>query len=342
MTYNVFCTYRLIFSMVGVCFSVCIMAQEGNVSSYRPEWGCEATSELQVTQDGDWNFANLLRLNASMGVGNSLLLEVGSLSTYMTAEESIGGDLQTFSNMDAGNLPFALSLLDLGWHINERQTLFFGVRNMNEDYFVSDVTSFFTNSSCGIYPTLSANYSIANYPMASVGVHYSYTVERWAFQASLYNGQGYNHFTGRDNVFRFCPKSDGVFGLVQVEHTNNGSRYFLGNAIHGRGGVALTPWFYTEQSINDNIALIAGCSRAIGKDVECRDFVGVGAHFKLRRSEWGVFSDYSRFAEAKEFATEVTCTVPIGEYLYLQPVAHVIKTGDRWSSAYCVRVGVQL
>lgn len=60
------------------------------------------------------------------------------------------------------------------------------------------------------------------------------------------------------------------------------------------------------------------------------------------RPEWGVFSDYSRFAEAKEFATEFTCTVPIGEYLYLQPVAHVIKTGDRWSSAYCVRVGVQL
>lgn len=318
------------------------MAQEEKNTPTNLEIGIEATSELQVSQKGDHNYVNLLRLYASLAMSDFLSLEASSLSTCMTAEESIGDDLQTFSNLDAGDIPFAVSMLNLGWRIDERQSLYLGIRNMNEDYFTSDVTSFFTNSSCGIYPTISANYSIANYPLASMGMHYSYTAEQWGVQASLYNGRGYEHFAGKDNVFRFRPSNDGIFSLVQVEHNSNGSHYYLGNALYCNQDVSLTPWFYAEQRLNDNFTLIVGYSHAFGEDVDCSDFVGVGAHFKLRHAECGVFSDYSRFVDCNEFATEVTCTIPIGEYLYVQPVAHIINTDKQWSSAYCVRIGLQL
>ena len=43
--------------------------------------------------------------------------------------------------------------------------LFVGVRNVNEDFFTSDVTSLFTNGSCGIFPTIAASYPIANFPL---------------------------------------------------------------------------------------------------------------------------------------------------------------------------------
>lgn len=333
--------YQLALLLVIFCLSADMVAQEKNDPFPTLEAGCEATSEFQITQSGDRNFANLLRLNASFSMPN-ITLEAGSLSTYMTADGSIGEDMQTFSNLDADNIPFALSMLDICWRIDDRQSLFLGIRNMNEDYFTSEVTSFFTNSSCGIYPTISANYSVANYPMASVGVHYSYFADQWGFQASLYNGQGYNHLTGHDNVFRFRPSQDGIFGLVQAEYSSDGRRYFLGSSIHSNYDDGVTPWFYTEQRLNDIISLIAGYSHAFGEDVDCSDFVGVGAHFKLRHSEWGVFSDYSRFVDCNEFATEVTCTIPIGEYLYVQPVAHIINTDKQWSSAYCVRIGLQL
>lgn len=139
-------------------------------------------------------------------------------------------DLQTFSNIEEDNLPLALAVCGANWQINDKHSLFFGIRNMNEDYFTSPVTSFFTNSSCGVYPTISANYDIANYPVASVGAHYRFESAIGSnesngsivFQTSLYNGKGSYHFTSRDNVFRFYPK-DGITGTVLLSAKTNSS-----------------------------------------------------------------------------------------------------------------------
>lgn len=222
----------------------------------------------------------------------------------MTADESIGGDLQTFSNLDADDIPFALSLCDLSWQIDDHQSLYLGVRNMNEDYFNSPVTSFFTNSSCGIYPTISANYPIANYPLASVGLHYHIEAEHVSVNASVYNGEGYGKTTGRESVFRFRPSDDGVFAVADVQYSRNGSRYFAGGAFHCKDGVSVSPWAYAEQSINDKVSLIAGYSHAFAEEyVECRDFVGWGAFCQLGKVDVGIFTDFARFAEAREYAT---------------------------------------
>lgn len=376
-------------TLIVACLSSALKgtAQEQKAGKWTPKLGMELTSELQGTHAGDYNFVNLLRLNATLPIvsprsesprATGLTFEIASLSTCMTAQESIGGDLQSFSNLDAGNIPFALSVCNLILNVGDRHSLSLGIRNMNEDYFCSPVTSFFTNSSCGIYPTISANYPIANYPVASVGVHYRYdgswtsqasqgpsatsspTDEdrHFAVQASLYNGTGYNRFTGRENVFRVCPKSDGVFGVAEVSYTRGGSSYFLGGALHGREGespstlrqaqdkrkfsMSSTPWFYTEQCITPSLSLLAGFSHAFGADAECRDFIGLGAMYKLGKCHLGAFTDYANFRERNEFATELTCKIPISSHIDISPTFHLITYDSTLHGIGMLRMALSL
>lgn len=377
-----------------VCLGMGGRAQEQSAEKWKPEVGVELTSELQVTTlsapsligeggeralglgVGDYNYVNLLRLNAALPIVSpksesaettGLSFEIASLSTCMTAEESIGDDLQTFSNLDAGNVPIALRVCNLALTINGYHSLYLGIRNMNEDYFCSDVASLFTNSSCGIFPTIGANYDIANYPMASVGAHYRYGLtpsssqggrgEGVALQVSLYNGRGYSRFTGRENVFRFCPKDDGLFGLAEATYSRRGSSCFVGTAVYWGGqslynikgvetdgrGLSFTPWAYAEQRVTDRLSLIAGYSHAFGRDAACRDFAGLGGRYAWERAELGLFTDYARFAEGDEFATEITCKVALTSHLFLQPSVHLIAmpgTPHSFQGAGTLRFGV--
>lgn len=339
-------TIRRTMLAIWICCTANGMAEEQQALNWKPILGMELNSEVQATHKGDYNFANLLRLRAALPVTRNLTFELGSLSTCMTASESIGGDLQTFSNLDAGDIPFTLSLLQLAWQPGCGHSLFLGIRNMNEDYFCSPVTALFANSSCGILPTLSANYPIANYPLASVGVHYRYEYKSndeeegvFAVQGSLYNGMGYHRFSGRENLFRFCPQSDGVFGLAELQYKHHGSCYFMGTALHYNNSthVRTSPWIYAEQRVGQNFTLLANYSHAFGQETECRDFLGLGGRYELGRYQLGLFTDYARFAEANEWATELTCRYDINDHLALQPSIHLIQTGHQFLSAYCLR-----
>lgn len=349
--------------------------------AWQPEWGVGLWSELQTVSptsaDDDWcyNFVNLLRWNVGLPISRGWSLQVAALSTAMTADESLGRERQTFSNLDAGNVPFALSVGGFQWENSSMKaddsrnlhTFFLGVRNMNEDYFASPVTGFFTNSTWGIYPTLSCNMDIANYPNASVGVHYRYEWKNeklrtktenknlgseavqnpkpqssFVLQASLYNGTGYSHLWGRENVFRVCPKSDGVFGLMDMEYHRGESSYYVGTSVrkqHGQSACA-TPWIYTEQHIIGSLSLLAGYSHAFGKEVDCKDFAGVGLHYALPKAELGVFTDYARFSNLNEWATELSCKVNIVPHISLQPAIHIIAS-DGFQAAGVVRLGVE-
>lgn len=288
---------------------------------------------------------NLLHLNAEIPLSNSFSIEASTISIAKTREERLVDDLQTFSNIEEDNLPLALAVCGANWQINDKHSLFFGIRNMNEDYFTSPVTSFFTNSSCGIYPTISANYPIANYPVAAVGVHYRYSPplrdgSGVGLQASLYNGTGYNHFIGRDNVFRVCPKDDGIFALAQVEYNHNGSSYFLGNSLYYNNGTSFTPWFYAEQNLCCNLTMLAGYSHAFTTNAECKDFIGLGLHYQQDKFELGLFSDMARFADATEYATELSGKYNFSSHVYIQPTAHAIFTDGTFHAMVNLRLGV--
>ncbi|MBQ0073938.1 MAG: hypothetical protein KBT34_07065 [Prevotella sp.] len=311
------------------------------------EFGLEYTTELQ-TNFKECNFVNHLRLNAEITLSDKVSLEASTISLAKTSEERLLDDLQFFSNIEDENLPISIAVLGVNWQINDKHRLFAGIRNMNEDYFVSPVTSLFTNSSSGVYPTIGANYPIANFPVASVGIHYSYDNGPVNVQASLYNGVGYNEFTGRYNVFRVCPNSDGVFGLAQVEYKHKGGSYFGGASVRygdyvfdeeKEFGSAI--WAYTEQEINNRLSLIGGYSHAFGTSL-CTDFIGMGGKYSFAKCELGLFTDVAFFHGVTEWASELTCKINLTKHVFLQPTIHAIMTGGDFGSVAMMRLGVRL
>ncbi|MBQ0050124.1 MAG: hypothetical protein KBT12_07835 [Bacteroidales bacterium] len=333
-----------------------LCALEPDSAAWRPEWHLDFTAEQQVTSEGRHNYASLLRLEAKLPLGGGWSAEIASLSACMTSETSIGGDLQVFSNLDAGNIGFTLAVCGFRWCHEDRHrgehALSFGIRNMNEDYFASPLTSFFTNSSCGIFPTVGANHPAPNYPEAGVGVHYRYTTpctsikgneSQWSVQASLYNGMADSHLAGRHNLFRFRPQSDGVLALAQVHYRRGNSEYFLGTSQHcGQHQVRPSLWAYAEQAVMPQFALLASYGQAFGDDALCRHFCGLGMKYGGRRVEAGLFTDYTRMAGIDEWATELTCQIPCCRFLTLQPALHLITTDSQTRLAALLRLNLVL
>ncbi len=326
-------------------FLVVVALMVGGLHLSAQQFSVEYTSELQ-TDYKDCNFINLLYLSGDIPLNDKLSFDVASISIAKTRQDRLLEDMQTFSNIEEENLPFALAILGFNLQIKDKHQLYLGIRNMNEDYFASPLTSFYTNSSCGVFPTISCNYDIANYPLASVGVHYMLTTEKLVFQSTIYNGTGYNHFSGRENVFRFCPKDDGLFVLSQLEFNYNDDRYFWGVCGHYGDETKLrsTVWTYTEQQITERFSLIASYSHAFGKSIDCKDFVGIGVKKDWKRCELGLFTDFVHFSDAEEFATELTFKFNITENIYFQPTNHFIIDIDKdhlFNTVGMIRLGIK-
>lgn len=311
-------------------------------------FGLEYIGELQ-TDFKRAKMANLLQLSAEIPFAKKFSFNVSSVSVASTDTEPLIEDLQGYSNIDAQNIPFALSVAGFSWNINEHHSLFAGIRRMDEDYFCSEVLSLFTNSSAGVFPTISANYDIATYPCASLGIHYIYNKKNLTFQSSLYNGTGNYRFSGRENVFRICPKTDGVFALAQTEYRFKGSRYYLGASLHcsdlrqtGRQNLRPTVWGYAEQALPAGFTLLAAYSHAFTPNNDCRNYCAVGGKYTYKKAEFGIYSDYTCISGVNEFATELTGSIALTEYLSLQPAMHFVTTGGRTKCIGMLRTTVSL
>lgn len=302
-------------------------------------------TELQTDFKGGWNYVNMLYLSSDLQLNEHLTFSAASISIVKTREESLLGDLQTFSNIEADNQPFTLALACLGWKPNDKHSLYFGVRNINEDYFTSPVTSLFINSSCGIFPTVGCNMDIANYPVASVGLHYSYAAPTFCLQASAYNGQAYDRLAGADNLWRITPRSDGLFFITQAEWQRGKGHYYAGVAQHtgvsGGASAQTALWAYTEQSLTEKLSLIADCSHAFGRSSQCTDFAAVGGQYAWSKSTLGLFTDYARFRNDSEWATELTYQYNLTSILFMQASFQFIHHGS-WQPVGLIRMSVRI
>jgi hypothetical protein len=152
-------------------------------------------------------------------------------------------------------------------------------------------------------------------------------------QASVYNGEGNYRFKGHNNVFRICPKSDGVFAIGQAEYRHRGNHYYLGGTMHTNSDIHPTAWAYTEQALTTNFTLLAAYGHAFGSDNLCDNFCGLGGKYTLKRAEFGLFADYTRVLGIDEWATELICSLQLTNFLSVKPVLHIITTD---STTKCV------
>lgn len=326
-------------------FLVAVLVMCSHLASAQPVFGLQYTTELQTDFKGGFNMPGLLRLEADVPVGNSVSFQAASISIGKTRNERLINDFQVFSNIEEENLPFGLAVMNVVYRPGNRHEFYVGVRNINEDYFTSPVTSLFTNSSCGVFPTISANYDIANYPLASAGIHYAYYSDNLQILSSIYNGIGYSSPWGKEHVFQFKPVRDGVFVISQMEYIGKGTSCFLGACLHSgddKEQCAETVWGYTECALTRDMSLIAGCSHAFGSQVSCSDFLGIGFQYAIPKAELGLYTDYARMDEGCECATELTCRIHISEHLDLQPAIHGIVQKNMKALVSLLRLSIVL
>lgn len=324
------------------CLVICLMYGRKVTGS---ELDLTYTTEVQTNFRKEGKWVNLLRLDYSCPLGRNFRFSFSSISIAETCEESLLNDWQGFSNIEERNLPFAPAVLGVEYKGN-RSSLFLGVRNVNEDYFISSCASFFTNSSCGIYPTLSANYPLANYPKSALGLDYKLNYKDWTMEVSVYNGTGYQALEGKSNVFRFSPDADGVLGLSSVNYRKNDSEYSMGAGIHrgmcvgdetGVEEAGTSPqkkrmtcvlWACVEQRVCKRGYALLQCSVRPSVDGGCRSYAGAGGVVKCDKVSFGFFLDYADYTTAHEWAREVTCRWACTSRMTVQPAIHIIRNSN--------------
>lgn len=322
------------------------------------DFGLAYTTEWQTDFRGQANWVNLLRADFGLSLTPALGMKAAAISVAKTREERLMDDLLTFSNIEEDNVSLALAVCGLEWRV-KRSAFFIGIRNVNEDYFASECTSLFTNSSCGIFPTLSCNYPIANYPLASVGLDYKLMWEHWTLETSLYNGKGYNRFAGRQTVFRFCPRADGLFSITSLNGRTDDGNYFSGFALYDGVPVAdeggneeqavaaqkkelnATWWAYAEQKLSPCLSALVQYSFSTVRQ-GCRQYAGGGLVLHAGTTTGGLFVGYAGFAACHEWACEATWHIPCLRKGYIQPALHWVRNSYGGGVAGLLRLGIEI
>jgi porin len=323
----------------------------------QPDFEVVNTTETQTDFNRKYNLVNLLslsvglpseKINSSWTNGS---FNIQLISTNKIYKERIADDLMTFSNIEEDNLPINAFLLGYT-HRWRKISLFGGVRNVNNDYFITPYTSLFSNSSAGIFPTLSINFPLANYPLSAMCLHLEYEPTKYLlFKSSLYNGIAHDP---RKNVFKSFsvnPRADGIFSISELNFTQDkigNGHYALGitaNAWRKNSKPAYTLWEEIEQTlINNNqkeIGLIIHSGFA--PSMECRYYYAVGGYFsglltKRKQDRLGIYLNKAGFSTIKERTLEITWQYQITNLIAIQPTFQCIRTGNKTTNIGLLRL----
>ena len=317
-------------------------------------------SERQWVMNKNTNLVNQLRLELSIPIGKGKdSFEAATLHVAKT-NDGIIDDWQGFSNIDEDN-HFAL-LAVLGYmHEWNSGHLFAGVRNVNEDFFTSGITSLFLNSSEGIFPTIASSYPIANYPHSGLTLYFDVTKGRWTFKNSLNNGAGYSGWKAHDNPFLVRPKKDGIFNMSQLEYNYKGGKYFAGIAVHtrqypinedgemvssdeSRSKLTGAWWVYGEQEVwnsgEKTISCMVQYSENTSHQNACYRYAEVGGSYQDEKNECGLSAQYARFQQGTECSLEATWKRQLTESISIQPSFQYIKNDNGDFTAFSARLYV--
>ncbi|WP_294614642.1 hypothetical protein [uncultured Bacteroides sp.] len=336
----------------------CMLAQEISMT-YTAEW--------QLNFQKKMNICNLLRLDANIPVPNGGEINAVTIHLCKTGTERIIGDWQVFSNIEEDNQYASIAVLGYTQQIGNSE-LFLGIRNLNEDYFIAPGMSLFTNSSCGIFPTISDNYPIANYPLSSICINYKVHHNHWIIRNSLYSGKAYGGWNKHNNPFIINLRDNGLFSITESNYYTDYGMYFMGFALHNRmhlcnenakpkvsekkeKKVSLAWWTYLEQALwrikNQEINLLAQYSQSYHITEGCTRYIEIGSIYKQynkleKACHLGISTQYARYTYGTEISAEMTCRKHFGTALFIQPTFHLAKNGYGWHSMLSVRLSYTL
>lgn len=339
----------------------CVVFTAAAQEPHRTKVTVGLTSEGQYNMTNDkTNWINLLEVGIETRLSKDLTWNADLISVQNTrlqkGKNGIAEDLQVFSNIEDENRELSLFAFGPVWKINDNLNVFLGIRNVNLDYFTSPLTSVFTGSSQGIFPTVSGNWELlSNYPLSAVALHLEWGFAgNWEIKNSFYNGVASYKM---NEVFRFRPGRDGIFNIVQLgyaEPENSGRRlgsyyagFTCGNAPYEAGGKKHGRYsFYglLEQSLAGNFGLLLSGGWA-PKSEECHAYYGAGIVWSdlfKGNAGFGVLVNRAIYAEGRETGVEINYDMPVCEHISIQPVLHLIRTTGKSNTIGLVRVNISL
>ncbi|MBO4333337.1 MAG: hypothetical protein J5875_09270 [Paludibacteraceae bacterium] len=297
-------------------------------------------------------------------------LELGTLHTYGLGDDVVIDDLQGFSNIKNENMAAGLRMLDLGFEntfgADSSHHLVFlsGVRNVNEDYFTEGNSTLFLNGSDGIFPTIAANYEMANFPLSGVcpiHVSYSHKVGLKA-QFSLYNGIAGELADG--STFRFRPHRDGVTTMTEIGYSRTDvpllRLYSVGLATNnspaasdGKKKFRATWWTQLEQGLlNKNgcrLNLLLHGSTSLNSSSNCNGYAGAGLVLnrsgsgkKVRVESVGLMNHYACFSDTDECNQELTLQMSLFDLFTVKPSFQLVEGGGSVQKVFVLRLCYEL
>ncbi len=308
----------------------------------------EYSTEIEWNFGDRVNWANLLRLNLNVPLWKGAELQASTLH-IATVNDAVLDEWQVFSNVYEESKVAAIAVCGI-WQELSCADLFFGVRNMNEDFFISDCTSLFTNSSEGIFPTIAACMPIANYPVSSMNFYFDLHFGGWTFKNSIYNGVGYNGWRKGDNPFVIKLGQDGLLNVSELSYEWDKGSYFAGVAVHSRTFTAdpddemelcdasdaihkgNAAWYihgeetlYTTKNDNRLMLMAQYSENAYGK-AACRRYAQLGSVYAYGEADQvGVAARYCKFLLGDEWSVEGTWYKEFNEHFAVQPAVSYIK-----------------
>ncbi|MBK5722232.1 carbohydrate porin [Dysgonomonas sp. Marseille-P4677] len=326
------------------------------------------TTEFQNNIGSKSNWVNLFTLSGNFTPWRNGKFSIQTISIYKIQEKRIANDLQTFSNIEEDNM--GINLFHIGYtHKINDLTLFGGIRNMNEDYFTGEYTSLFTNSSCGIYPTISYNYPVANYPLSAMTLHAEFRFKKsFCIKNSLYNGVARELFSKEGSLFSIDPIKDGILNITEFSYSSKSNYhglYNIGTLFHTNHNsfneykqekkktkkMNYVLWANAEQSIykqeNKEVGILIQGSLAPTNKNDCFYYYGIGATLSgfvsnRKYDKLGVFINKAIFHENAETAIEITWQYNLNKNIIIQPAFHYIKTGTSQNKIGIIRCNYTL
>lgn len=317
-------------------------------ASHSQSFGGESIVEGQWDLHRHTRLVHFLKLELHLPLGAKAgSVEASTLHVWGMGVNGIAG-WQGCSNIDTDRTLAALAVLGYRYEWT-CGSLFVGIRNVNEDFFTSPVTSLFTNSSCGIFPTLSACYPIADYPLSGLTIYGEITWDEWRWKNSVSNGVGYAGWTHRSTPFRLRPGKDGLFYLSQLEYISPRGQYYIGAAGHTRhfsadpeGDISaasasfrhpsLAWWVYGEQTAWEDgfqkLSLMAQYSENTDRRNRCYRYGELGFAYRNKVNQFGMSAQGARYRQGTEYSLEATWKRDLGPRWALQPSFQYIANRD--------------
>ena len=161
------------------------------------------------------------------------------------------GDIQTASNLQ---VPSPTTHLMELWYqqllMHDSLSVLVGVHNLNADFDLSTYGKLFINSSFGIEPTMSANFTAPIYPLGSPAVRLSFKLnDSWTLLAGIFDGNPVINSDYNPNGFNIgFNKKHGMLDIAEADYAMKIKDYRGGDALPG--DVKLGSWYYAH-SMND-------------------------------------------------------------------------------------------